>query len=160
MSQLRKPLTAGAVDEYLNLIKTRLDAGDNAAALETQLTNFDSLASGAVVKQRLNQVILALKQSRSLTNGQVSATINAAGTGYEVGDIIPVTGDGDGASIKVTTIGGSGVITGIELTGGEGYVAVPTADTTGVGNADATFVITVSNELNLVDVMAASIAAG
>lgn len=240
MSQLRKPLTAGAVDEYVNHLKTRLVAGDNAAQLETQLQTFDSDAAGAVVKQRLAQVIAGLKNTRALSNGQVSASINAAGTGYAVGDVIPVSGDigdiastsidtagtgyqvgdaiavtgdgsgadievatvggsgeitgltvndagsgyttitldasgvgngdaelsatlnpvdGNGCAIRVTSVGGSGEITGIEVSGGEGYVATATADTSGVGNEDATFTFTISNELNVVETMAASIEA-
>lgn len=162
MSQLRKPLTAGAVDEYLNHIKARLDAGDNAAQLETQLTTFDSDSAGAVVKQRLAQVIAGLKNTRALTNGQVSASINSGGTGYSVGDVIPVIGDvgnGNGCAIRVTSVGGSGEITGIEVSGGEGYVSTATADTSGVGNEDATFTFTISNELNIVETMAASIEA-
>ena len=160
MSQLRKPLTAGAVDEYVNHLKARLVAGDNAAQLETQLQTFDSDASGAVVKQRLAQVIAGLKNTRALTNGQVSASINSGGTGYSVGDVIPVIGDvGNGCAIRVTSVGGSGEITGIEVSGGEGYVATATADTSGVGNEDATFTFTISNELNVVETMAASIEA-
>ena len=235
MSQLRKPLTAGAVDEYLNHIKARLAAGDNASELETQLIDFDS----DVAKQRLNQVITTLKQTRALTNGQVSVAIDDKGTGYAVGDVIPVvagigdvasihvtnggngyaagdavviTGDGSGATAEVETVfgstihtikitdGGSGYttatvdasatgngdatgtatvnsmsgsgaavrvtsvagpdeITGIEVTGGAGYVSAATTPApTGVGNEDATFTTTISNELNTVDMMAASIA--
>lgn len=240
MSQLRRPLTAGAVDEYVNHLKARLVAGDNATQLETQLTTFDSDSAGAVVKQRLAQVINALKQTRSLTNGQVTAAIDNPGTGYAVGDVIPVNGDvggvasitidnagtgysvsdplvitgdgsgataevatvdgsgeitgvtitnagtgyttatidatgqgngdaelsatlnpieGNGCAIRVTSVGGSGEITGIEVSGGEGYVSTATADTTDVGNEDATFTFTISNELNVVETMAASIEA-
>lgn len=239
MSQLRKPLTAGAVDEYVNHLKARLVAGDNASQLETQLQTFDSDAAGAVVKQRLAQVIAGLKNTRALSNGQVSASINAAGTGYAVGDVIPVIGDvgdvasiavtdggtgysvgdpvvitgdgsgataevatessgvitgitvtnggtgyttatvdasgsgngdavlaatvnpieGNGCAIRVTSVGGSGEITGIEVSGGEGYVSTATANTTDVGNEDATFNFTISNELNIVETMAASIEA-
>jgi len=238
MSQLRKPLTVGAVDEYVNHLKARLVAGDNASQLETQLQTFDSDAA----KQRLAQVIAGLKNTRALSNGQVSASINAAGTGYAVGDVIPVSGDigdiastsidtagtgyspgdaitvtgdgsgadievatvgggrsrkitgltvndagsgyttitldasgvgngdaelsatlnpvdGNGCAIRVTSVGGSGEITGIEVSGGEGYVATATADTSGVGNEDATFTFTISNELNIVETMAASIEA-
>lgn len=159
MSQLRKPLTAGAVDEYLNHIKTRLAAGDNAAELETQLTDFDNDASGDVVKQRLNQVISTLKQTRALTNGQVTIAIDDAGTGYSVGDTLPVVGDGAGASLRVTSVGISGEITGIEVSGGAGYVSTATVTAVaGIGNEDATFTTSISNELNTVDVMAASIA--
>ena len=239
MSQLRKPLTAGAVDEYLNHIKTRLSAGDNASELESALTDFDSDSSGDVVKQRLNQVISTLKQTRSLTNGQVTIAIDDAGTGYSVGDTLPVVGDvgdvasiavtdggtgysvgdavvitgdgsgataevgsetggvidtitvltggtgyttatvdasatgngdatgtatvnpiaGAGASLRVTSVGGSGEITGIEVSGGAGYVSTATVTAVAdIGNEDATFTTSISNELNTVDVMAASIA--
>ncbi len=53
----------------------------------------------------------------------VTATLNAAGTGYHADDILTVTGGGGtGATFKVSTVDGSGHVTAIQqLTGGSGY---------------------------------------
>ena len=155
MTQLRNPLGAGAIDEYLNHIKTRIEAGDDAAALEASLVAFDSDLSGVAAKARFTQVLSVLKQTRALSNGIVSATINNAGTGYAVGDVIAITGDGVGAAITVTSATG-GIIDGISVTAGSGYTSAA-ADSTGVGNADATFDITVSNDVAIVEAVEASI---
>lgn len=157
MSQLRKPLTAGAVDEYANFIVARLAAGDDAAALETALRDFDSASTGDVVKQRLEQVINTTTQTRILSSGQVSVTVTAAGTGYSVGDKIPVSGDGSGAQVTVTEVGGSGEIVAFEVTGGSGYTTA-SVDTTGVGGADATFTATVDNASDVLDTVRTAIA--
>lgn len=158
MSQLRKPLTAGAVDEYANHIVTRLVAGDDAAALETALRDFDSLAAGAVVKQRLEQVINTTKQTRIISSGQVTATLTAGGTGYAVGDVLPITGDGVGGQVEVLTVDGSGVILTIRTIGGADYVATATVDTTGVGGADATFTTAIDNKGAVIDAVRSAIA--
>lgn len=159
MNQLRTPLTAGAVDEYVNHITARLTAGDNAAALETSLRNFDSLAGNDTVKDRLKQAIESTKETRHLTNGNVTATMTLAGTGYAVGDVIPITGDGTGGAITVLTVGIGGEILTFEGSAGEDYVSSAAADTTGVGNADATFTVAIDNELQTLEDAATAIAA-
>lgn len=236
MSRLRNPLDAGAVDEYQNEIVARLEAGDDATALESALRSFDSAAGNAAVKYRLAQVLSAVKRNRNLTAGQVSVAVTAAGSGYALGDVIALTGgDGSGASAKVSgvtdgvaatatvTAGGSGytsatvdatgsgdgnavatasvnagavdgvtitdggsgyqvgdalvingdgsgataevasvvngAIASLYVTGGQDYTVAPTADTTGVGNADATFDVTVSNELKVVEDVEAAVQA-
>jgi hypothetical protein len=45
----------------------------------------------------------------------LTAVINAAGTGYTVGDLLTITGGNDDAIVEVTTIGGAGEITGLVL---------------------------------------------
>lgn len=58
-----------------------------------------------------------------------SAAINAAGTGYVVGDILTVAGgtaSHHAAQILVTTVGGSGEVTGIRMYDSGGYSANPT----------------------------------
>lgn len=51
-----------------------------------------------------------------------SINIDAAGTGYNIGDALVITGDGFGASSEVATVDGSGGITGITITdSGSGY---------------------------------------
>ncbi len=158
MSQLRKPLTAGAVDEYANHIVARLVAGDNAAALETSIRDFDSLAAGDVVKQRLEQVINTTKQTRILSSGQVSVSITLAGTGYAVGDVLPIDGDGVGGQVEVTQVDTGGEILAIRVSGGDGYASTATVNTTGVGGADATFGTTIDNKGATLDAVRSAIA--
>jgi hypothetical protein len=56
-----------------------------------------------------------------------------AGTGYHVGDVVTVTqGSAAGGTLKVTTIGGSGAVTGLALvTSGTGYSVATALNTTG-----------------------------
>jgi len=158
MSQLRKPLTAGATDEYSNAVVASLNAGDDAAELEAALRAFDSAAAGDVVKQRLAQVINVVKGTKILSNGQVSVTMTFAGAGYASRDRIPVNGDGVGAEITVTKVGGSGDILEYDVAGGADYINTAAADSTGIGGEDATFTTVISNKTNILDTAAASIA--
>ena len=68
---------------------------------------------------------------RSLQDDSVTAiTINAGGTGYEVGDIVMITTGGQNAVVKVNAES-SGVVTGVTLiNGGSGFTASATAQTT------------------------------
>lgn len=63
------------------------------------------------------------------------ASIVTPGTGYTLGDILTLTGgDGSGAQALVTSVGGSGEITGIGMyQSGTGYTIVPTGLTGGTG---------------------------
>ena len=158
MTKLHNPLSAGAADDYVDFIKTRLDAGDDAAALETALRGFDSLAAGVVVKQRLDQAFIATKRTRILSNGQVTVTQTGGGTGYAIGDKIPVNGDGVGAEITVTSVN-AGVIDGFTATGGQDYISTAAADSTGVGNDDATFTTAIDNDINTLEVASAAVQA-
>jgi hypothetical protein len=56
-----------------------------------------------------------------------------AGTGYQVGDVItPTQGSSSGGTLKVTTIGGGGAVTGLTLvTSGTGYSVATALATTG-----------------------------
>lgn len=65
-----------------------------------------------------------------------SINIDAAGTGYNIGDALVITGDGSGASAEVATVDGGGGITGITITNsGSGYsYAKPTAPVNDVEN--------------------------
>jgi parallel beta-helix repeat protein len=77
--------------------------------------------------------------------GLQSASVVAGGSGYAVGDVLAVSGgtgcpslDAGCGSVKVTSIGSAGAVTGIELRAlGYGYPAGPvtetTTDTTGSG---------------------------
>ena len=58
-------------------------------------------------------------------------TVNAGGTNYSVGDLIFLTGSGDGtAVVKVATLSGSAVATITLVGGGSGYTAVTNGITT------------------------------
>ncbi len=159
MSQLRKPLTAGAADEYVNEIVARLVAGDDAAALETAIRAFDSAAAGDVVKARLAQAINVANGTKILSNGQVSVSLTAAGTGYSVRDRIPISGDGVGGEVTVQEVGGSGEIVAWTTVGGVDYVSTANVNTTGIGNADATFDTVIDNKAQTLADAAAAIAA-
>lgn len=158
MSHLRKPLSAGAVDEYINAIVARLDAGDDDAALLTALRDFDSAVAGQAVKERLEQVINTAVNTRILSSGQVTVTMTDGGTGYTVGDTIPVDGDGVGASIIVTEVDGSGVIQTFTSTGGDGYSATANVNTAGIGGSDATFTTSINNQLATLESVRSTIA--
>lgn len=162
MSHLRNPLSAGAADEYVNAIKGFVDADENATTLEASLRAFDSEQAGDAVKYRLAQALNAVERTNvPMSSGQVSAEIATGGTGYAVGDVIKLTGGGEGAAgaeITVTSVA-EGVIDGIEVAGGSGYTEAPVADTAGVGGADATFTITFSNQLKVIEDVKAAVEA-
>lgn len=88
--------------------------------------------------------------------GVVKVVINAAGTGYQVGDALTLT-DGSPttpAQIIVSAIGGGGAITGITLPAGGSYPGPPTLTLVAVGptgtvvsggsGTGATFTVTIS----------------
>lgn len=62
-----------------------------------------------------------------------SAVINAAGTGYLVGDVVGISGGADNnAALRIMTIGGGGSVTGINIQrGGTGYIKASNVATTG-----------------------------
>ncbi len=157
MTILSSPLMAGAVNAYTTFIKTRLDAGDDATALETALRAFDSGVSGDAVKGRLGYILEETKNIAGVINGQLEIAISNGGTGYSVGDVIPVTGTGTGAQVTVTTVA-AGVIDGILVYGGYGYTGSPVADSTGVGGADALFNITVVDHVGILNTLKTAIA--
>lgn len=76
---------------------------------------------------------------------QVGAlTIASGGTGYAVDDAITGTGgNGSGFAGKVTSVDGSGVITGVEITThGSGYTSAPTLSVTTSGGSTASITCT------------------
>lgn len=72
--------------------------------------------------QDMSDQILDLVTGQSLT-----AVINAAGTGYSVGDVLTVSGgtSTQAASFEVTTVGGSGEVTAIRQHHGGSYTVNP-----------------------------------
>lgn len=79
----------------------------------------------------------------------VSVAINAAGTGYTVGDTLDVVG-GLGpitTELTVSTVGGGGAITGISISNAGQYVEIPAnpVSVTGGSGSAATFDLTFDN---------------
>jgi hypothetical protein len=82
-----------------------------------------------------------------VNNGSLTlAAINAAGSGYLVGDILPITGGGGtGAAVEVMAIGGGGAITSAQIkSSGANYAATIGAATSGGTGSGATFDLTVN----------------
>jgi hypothetical protein len=72
--------------------------------------------------------------------------ITAAGTGYEAGDAITITGDGAGAAAEVATVGPLGQVLQIRIIQrGSGYSAAA-LDLSGIGNGDATATVVVNRQ--------------
>lgn len=85
--------------------------------------------------------------SSPINQGQIGdVEIDAAGSGYVVGDVVSITGGGGtGAAIQVTSINGGGGITGFEImTTGSGYMDTTGAATSGGTGAGATFDINIA----------------
>lgn len=58
----------------------------------------------------------------TVTTGAITAiTVNAAGSGYNVGDILTISGGDGNATVTVATLSGTGVATVTITTGGTGY---------------------------------------
>lgn len=85
--------------------------------------------------------------------GIESVSIDTAGTGYQVSDVLPVTGDGSGAVVTVATVGGSGEITSVSIdTAGTGYTTA-TIDASEVGSGDAELSVTINGEAELISAL-------
>lgn len=80
----------------------------------------------------------------STVDGAISTlVIGSAGGGYVVNDILTLSQNGTGATVKVTAIGGGGTVTAFTiLTEGLGYGILVTSNTTGGTGTGATFTIT------------------
>ena len=95
--------------------------------------------------------------------GIESVSISNAGTGYQVSDVLTVSGDGSGAVVTVETVGGSGEITAVSIdNAGTGYTTA-TIDASEVGNGDAELSVTINGDAELItalesfDVQAANV---
>lgn len=99
-------------------------------------TDAEYLAAAAYMAQSPQPQYLII--GRQDVTAIATATIDAPGTGYTVGDVLGVTQSAaSGAQIQVTSVGANGVVTGIQVVyGGTGYVvasALPTTGGTGTG---------------------------
>ena len=67
--------------------------------------------------EALNYIILTLNGSHDSSAGKVTAvSINAAGTGYSVNDVLTVSGGGGDCTLNVDTVGTGGDVTGVSIT--------------------------------------------
>jgi len=82
--------------------------------------------------------------------GIESVSIDNAGTGYHVSDVLPVFGNGFDAVVTVATVGGSGEITAATIDNtGTKYTAA-TIDASEVGNGDAELSVTINGDSELI----------
>ena len=98
-----------------------------------------------LVDECLWNALLAKSRIDEATSSQavISVVINAAGTGYTVGDVLTFTGGvlatgGAHATAKVFTIsggGGTGPVTAIEMVTGGNYTTAPTGVSGGTGSS-------------------------
>ena len=82
--------------------------------------------------------------------GIESVSIDNPGTAYQVSDILPVSGDGSGAVVTVSTVGGSGEITAVSIDNAGTTYTAATIDATEVGNGDAELSVTINGEAELI----------
>lgn len=134
-------LQAAALELFSTKIKTAV-AGEPAdrAAMKTAL---DAIYNEQSFKSSILEQALRYYQANTLvsTGGKLtgSITVTDGGTGYSVGEIMPVAGatSGYGGAIVVTAVS-SGVITACSIWNvGDNYVGALTIDTSGAGNGDA-----------------------
>lgn len=98
-----------------------------------------------------NNYLTALQALIDVATSDHVATvaINAAGTGYVVGDVLTVAGGTStyAATLLVTSVGGGGQVTGVRIQNGGAYTADPTLtgnSATGGTGSSATFNLTMS----------------
>jgi len=133
-------LQADIVNVLRNKVSTAVATEPaDTSALKTLLDAIynDPDLKGSIVGQILKNYADNTVTYGGKLNGSV--TITNGGTGYSVGDIMPVTGSisGENGSVIVTSVN-SGVIDGCEINNaGNKYVGTLTIDTSGKGNSDA-----------------------
>jgi len=77
-------------------------------------------------------------------------SIDTAGTGYQVSDVLPVIGNGSGAVVTVSTVGGSGEITAVSIDNAGTKYTAATIDASEVGNGDAELSVTINGNAELI----------
>ena len=74
----------------------------------------------------------------NLTGAILTATVNTGGTGYQVGDMVKVTGGGgSGATLRITAVSSGGAAAVSIINPGSGYRTTSGAATTAVSGAGA-----------------------
>lgn len=85
--------------------------------------------------------------------GIESVSIDSAGTSYQVSDVLPVTGDGNGAVVTVATVGGSGEITSVSIDNAGTKYTAATIDASEVGDGNAELSVTINGEAELISAL-------
>jgi hypothetical protein len=86
-------------------------------------------------------------------NGILTVAVNAGGSGYVVGDLVTLSTTGSGAQAYVTSVSGTGAVTGLQLAAsGTNYTSVTTSNTTGGSGTSLTINVTVGKVGNVTTV--------
>ena len=149
---------------FLQAYAAELAAIDMRTALATEpadgaaiKTAFDAVWDAQAFKAACAAQIMDLVTRGGLSTGTAigglegAVTITSGGTGYAVGDKLPVTGStgGEGGVIKVTSVA-AGVIDGAEIwTVGHDYSGTITVVTTGIGDENCDLGITADYSPNV-----------
>lgn len=145
-------LSTGAKNDLAKIVKDGVNAGDSAETIAAAL----QAAWDADRDASLKAAVAAARQNGNIgSTGVVAGTldntdITAGGTGYFIGDHLPITGSVSGANnafVRVDMVDdvvAGGAITAISLVAGTGYTFtdVLSISTVGVGGADAVIDIT------------------
>jgi hypothetical protein len=141
-------LTTAELRAYKDKLKELMDVkGTDSATVLTALQAFDT----ARQNDRLNHVVSNLVRNYApqgaIAGGIETVTIGTAGTGYAVGDVINiVSSTGQGGSVTVATVGGTGDVTGLTIdSAGYGYAGTDTLTATGSGDGAFAGTLTVAN---------------
>lgn len=149
-------LTTRKLDLYREAVKAHLIA--NPTGTDADMLAVMEGIDLAQKAERYGHVVDSLKLTYMLQSGigggVVSLdTLTSAGTGYTIGQNLPISeggSDGVGATATVATIGGSGEILTLDIVGGSGYVS-PVLDLT-AGTVDAVISLQASTYGAFVDV--------
>jgi len=114
--------------------KASISTGALIITLDNPGTGYTSVPTVSAAGGSNFNAVAVLESTGSIK----SLTIDDAGSGYSVGDILPIDGDGKNGSLKVKEVDGGGAIIKLSLlNAGSGYTAA-SVDTLTKGNADAT----------------------
>ena len=103
-----------------------------------------TLRSGSPSSYGPAQEGIAINTVARATNGILTVAVNAAGTGYAVGDLISATTTGTNGRVWVTSVGAGGTVTGVELAAcGSGYSA-GTSSTSAVSGTGTGLTLTIT----------------
>jgi len=146
--------TDGAVEVYVKLqakedqdVSFLEDISWRKLDIETQPNNPTGGWGEFVYKLPTKTAGFGLNGSGQLeydVNSIASVGITSGGTGYEIGDVLQISGNGSGGHVRVTAVN-TGAITAVEILNGGRYHDTPTATCRGTGgNNDAVFSLTLN----------------
>jgi hypothetical protein len=151
-----KLTTPYSLNKTARFIKDHIDANpaDDATAVLTALQAEDTSEQSARLGEALTKMKRDFKLEPEIVGTISDVTITGAGTGYQAGQEIAITGDGTGARITVGTVDGSGVILTANISQSGINYTTATLDLTAIGNGDATAtttLLTLASETALID---------